>query len=60
MIRNFIMHASDSEWLWSYDHLKRTIKGKDYGKIWNKITNTLPDEFRGKFNFLKERACNLH
>jgi hypothetical protein len=54
------MHASDSEWLWSYDHLLRTIKGKDYGKIWNKITYTLPDEFRRKFNFLKERACNLH
>jgi hypothetical protein len=39
--------------------LKCTVTGKDYGKIWNKI-NTLPDEFRGKFNFLKERACNLH
>jgi hypothetical protein len=42
------MHVSDAEWLWSFDHLKHTIKAKDYGKIWNKITNTLPDEFRGK------------
>lgn len=47
MVRN-IMHVSDAEWLWSFDHLKHTIKAKDYGKIWNKITNTLPDEFRGK------------
>jgi len=42
------MHAPDSEWLWSYDYLKLTIKGKDYGKIWNEITNTLSYEFRGK------------
>jgi hypothetical protein len=42
------MHASDAEWLWSYDHLKHAIKGKYCGKMWNKILNTLPDEFGGK------------
>jgi len=54
------MHVSDSEWLWSDDYLKLTIKGKDYGKIWSEVKTHFLMNLGAECNLMKERVCNLH